>query len=171
MDRYDDFALNPQNFEIMAKEYTNKIQASAFKVRADDANQEAEKKLFANLEYLRVLIYDLKKHTSNKDILLVLDEIKSSVEEKTAVLKTMFKEGISTMDTDDFHLEMFCNNLKLAIQTTGEIVKILVQIKDDDKTKAEAKLSLTDIINEFIDINNNLVSLFGECRYLQYKNR
>ena len=114
------------------------------------------------------MLGDLKKRTSNADILLVLDELSITLQEQTKKLTELFDGLTVSQNNDEEEYKMFCNNLKIAINTTSDIVKLLIEIKDDEKTPSEAKLSLTESINTFLDINNKLVSLFGECRYLRY---
>lgn len=168
MEIYNDFAINPQNFEAMAKEYSLQKQSSIFSINKQDVDEKEIKSLTAKLEYLRVLLGDLKKRTSNADILLVLDELSITLQEQTKKLTELFDGLTVSQNNDEEEYKMFCNNLKIAINTTSDIVKLLIEIKDDEKTPSEAKLSLTESINAFLDINNKLVSLFGECRYLRY---
>ncbi len=168
MEIYNDFAINPQNFEAMAKEYSLQKQSSIFSINKQDIDEKEIKSLTAKLEYLRVLLGDLKKRTSNADILLVLDELSITLQEQTKKLTELFDGLTVSQNNDEEEYKMFCNNLKIAINTTSDIVKLLIEIKDDEKTPSEAKLSLTESINTFLDINNKLVSLFGECRYLRY---
>lgn len=165
---YDDFALSPQNFEVMAKEYALQKQSGVFSVNKQDINKEDVKSLFSKLEYLRVLLVDLKTRTSNADIIIVLDELSKTLQEQNQKLTELF-DGATWIQTDDEeNYKMFCNNLKIAINTTSDIIKLLINIKDDEQTPSEVKLSLTNSINVFLDFNNKLVSLFGECRYLRY---
>lgn len=168
MEIYNDFAINPQNFEAMAKEYSLQKQSSIFSINKQDVDEKEIKSLMAKLEYLRVLLGDLKKRTSNADILLVLDELSITLQEQTKKLTELFDGLTVSQNNDEEEYKMFCNNLKIAINTTSDIVKLLIEIKDNEKTPSEAKLSLTESINTFLDINNKLVSLFGECRYLRY---
>lgn len=165
---YDDFALSPQNFEVMAKEYALQKQSGVFSVNKQDISKEDVKSLFSKLEYLRVLLVDLKTRTSNADIIIVLDELSKTLQEQNQKLTELF-DGATWIQTDDEeNYKMFCNNLKIAINTTSDIIKLLINIKDDEQTPSEVKLSLTNSINVFLDFNNKLVSLFGECRYLRY---
>ena len=168
MEIYNDFAISPQNFDAMAKEYAMQKQSSIFSVNKQGVSKEDIKYLFSKLEYLRVLIVDLQKRTSNADILLVLDELSKTLYEQNQKLSNLF-DGVTWIQTDDEeNYKMFCNNLKIAINTTSDIVKLLISIKDDEQTPSETKSLLTDSINVFLDFNNKLVSLFGECRYLRY---
>ena len=168
MEIYNDFAINPQNFEAMAKEYSLQKQSSIFSINKQDVDEKEIKSLMAKLEYLRVLLGDLKKRTSNADILLVLDELSITLQEQTKKLTELFDGLTVSQNNDEEEYKMFCNNLKIAINTTSDIIKLLINIKDDEQTPSEVKLSLTNSINVFLDFNNKLVSLFGECRYLRY---
>lgn len=168
MEIYNDFAIGLQNFEAMAKEYALQKQSSIFSINKQDVDEKEIKSLMAKLEYLRVLLGDLKNRTSNADILLVLDELSITLQEQTKKLTVLFDGLTVSQNNDEEEYKMFCNNLKIAINTTSDIVKLLIEIKDNEKTPSEAKLSLTESINTFLDINNKLVSLFGDCRYLRY---
>lgn len=168
MERYDDFAVNLNSFETMAKEYNAQIQSKMLKVDIKQVNLKLAKSLFNKIEYLRVLVNDLKQRTSNSEILIVLDDVLKQIENQNQILSTLFEQGIEAQTQSEDSFKMFCNNLKLSISTTSDIIKLLIEIKDDEETSFEAKSKLTEVINSFLDINNNLVSLFGECRYLRY---
>lgn len=165
MQLYDDYAMNPENFEVMAKEYKSQesrvvgLGANVCKIDSNDI-----KSVFEKIEYLKVLISNLKNHTSNVDALKVLDDISLDVSMQSKNLSNLFGQFVQSENEKEEDIKIFCNNLKLAINTTGEIVKILVKIKDADET-FELSQNLTNSINNFIDMNNQLVSLFGECRY------
>ena len=169
MEFYDDFAFNPNNFEVMAKEYNKQMHSNVLSVKKEDINEKLVRSLFNKIEYLRVLVNDLMQRTSNADIMIVLDDISSQISAQNNTLKSLFDDGISVQNQNEDNFIMFCNNLKIAINTTSDIIKILIEIKDDETTNANAKLTLTQVINSFLDINNSFVSLFGECRYLRYK--
>ena len=127
---YDDFALSPQNFEVMAKEYALQKQSGVFSVNKQDINKEDVKSLFSKLEYLRVLLVDLKTRTSNADIIIVLDELSKTLQEQNQKLTELF-DGATWIQTDDEeNYKMFCNNLKIAINTTSDIIKLLINIKN-----------------------------------------
>lgn len=165
MQMYDDYAMSPENFEIMAKEYNiNQNKVLSLKTKACEINQDDVKLLFNKIEYLRVLVDNLKNHTSNIDILKVLDDVAIDIQDQTKQLSEVLGRIVKGFDNQDDEIKIFCNNLKLAINTAGDIIKLLVKIKDEDET-FELSPKLTNNINEFVDINNQLVSLFGECRY------
>ena len=168
MNKYDDFALDFESFENMAKEYNAQIQSNALKVEKKDVDEKEIKSLLSKIEYLKVLLNDLKRITSNADILLVLDDISSGVESQNKILVELFGQGITIQAQAEDNFKMFCNNLKAAIGTTSEIIKTLIEIKDNASVDANTKLKLTEVINNFLDINNSLVSLFGDCRYLRF---
>lgn len=173
MELYNDYAINPQNFEQMAKEYQNcnnpNLMSSKSVVANDDKQAELVNQLLKQVEYLRALTCDLKTRTKNKDIILVLNDIQSQIKLQSDVFANLFSIAVQSCASDNVDIKMFCNNLKLAIQSATQIVKLLIAIKDLEQTTAQQKLSITDSINQFLDINNQLVSLFGECRYLIYK--
>ena len=168
MQVYDDYAINPQSFEIMAKEFSRCQNSEIFSASKNKiVGHFDEEPLFKKLEYLKVLLQDLKTRTSNRDVLLVLEGVFEDVKNQTKTLQKLF-ENASMASFDKPNVDMFCNNLKLAINTTGEIVKLLISVKDNESVTYDAKLVLTDTIFDFLDINNSLVSLFGECRYLTF---
>ena len=165
MQTYDDFALSPENFEEMAREYKcNQHQVLGLQVKAFEIDQNDVKMLFEKFEYLRVLVKSLKNHTSNVDVQRVIDDVLIDIADQTKTLSESLKPVAMTFQNNEEDLKIFCNNLKLAINTTGDIVKLLVRIKDQDESFALSP-SLTKSVSEFVDINNQLVSLFGECRY------
>lgn len=167
---YDDYALNPEVFELMAKEYNQRkksitsLSVSVKAVKKDDVDE-----LFKKIEYLRVLIGSLKSQTKNIDTISVLDRVLQNVKDEQVKLFNLFDGVVLTSSSDDVMTKIFCNSLKLAIDSTGEIVKCLIKIKDDDET-FELSSSLTESINTFLDVNSMLVSLFGECRYRVFRN-
>lgn len=173
MQNYDDFALCPEKFEDMAKEYIanqGRINSLSAKIGGGEraAKSEIERDdidlLFKKIEYLRVLVSDLKMRTSNPDALAVLDNVSSDILEQNKNLSILLNAGAMAFDHEDEQMDMFCNNLKVAINTASDIVKLLIKIKDDDET-FQLSPALTESINSFLEINNQLVSLFGECRY------
>ena len=168
MQMYDDYALNPQNFGIMAKEFSKCQKGEVFSVTQKKILENFDKEpLFKKVEYLKALIKDLKTRTSNKDVLLVLEDVFENVEKQRQTLQNVF-EDVSISSFNKPNIDMFCNNLKLAINIAGEIARLLILAKDDESTSYDTKLVLTNVIFAFLDINNSLVSLFGECRYLTF---
>lgn len=169
MKDYNDFAVNLSNFEAMAREYNSKIQSKALKVTNQSVDMQTIKDLFTKIEYLRVVVNNLKNHTTNSDILLVLDEISIQIKNNNEMLLNILSKDIIVQSQSQDEFKMFCNNLKIAISTASDIVKILIVIKDSDNISSDIKPKLTESINAFLDINNSLVSLFGECKYLRYR--
>lgn len=176
MQVYDDYAICPDKFEEMAKEFVanqSKISGLCAKisdlqvVKKSEISKDDVDMLFKKIEYLRVLLADLKNRSTNSDVLLVLDSIAEEIKQQTESLSKLLNVGISALEQNEVRGDMFCNNLKLSINTAGDIVKLLIKIKDDDQT-FELSPALTEAINIFLQINNQLVSLFGECRYLRY---
>ena len=168
MEKYDDFAINPGMFETMAKEYQVQSLSKMQSVTIKKPDKELVKNLFAKIRYLQSLLNTLKQHTKNADIISVIDEIYVSTQNQTEILVNLFDDVVISQNADEDDFKMFCNNLKIAINTTSDIIKLLISIKDDEAVDYEIKEKLTGVINSFLDINNNLVSLFGECRYLKY---
>ena len=168
MNKYDDFSIDLSNFEAMAKEYNAQIKSNVLKVEQQDVNNENIKSLFNRIEYLKVVVNNLKSHTSNNDILVVLDDTYNKILEQNIFLNNILNGGIFVQNQSQDEFKMFCNNLKIAISTASDVVKVLVKIKDSDIVESDIKPKLTESVNVFLDINNSLVSLFGECRYLRY---
>ena len=181
MNIYDDFAVNPASFEDMAKEFCNQKKSSVQSAENCDvlknnqnktqlATLDDQKQLKNKVEYLLVLIKDLKTRTSNNDVLIVLNNLQDEIENQQHIIDDIFQIA-SEQSSQKADINMFCNNLKIALNTTSDIVKLLIKLKDSDETSFEQKQMLTQSMNTFLDINNNFVSLFGECQYLSYKSR
>ena len=181
MNIYDDFAVNPASFEVMAKEFCKQKNLAVQSADDRDVSKSGQKKLYMatldeqkqvknKVEYLLVLVKDLKTRTSNNDVLIVLNNLQSEIENQQHILDDIF-QITSEQSSKKADINMFCNNLKIALNTTSDIVKLLIKLKDSDETSFEQKQMLTESINAFLDINNNLVSLFVECQYLLYKSR
>lgn len=164
---YNDGLVDISKFEQMAKEYSLLQKSQILKTKNCDISSDDVSMLFAKIEYLKVLTNDLSTKTKNADILLILGEISKKIEENTENLSKILNQNALVQCQTKAEAKMFCNNLKLAINTTGDILKLLTKIKDNDST-FELSPALTEIINSFIEINNQYVSLFGECQYLRY---
>ena len=167
MSVYNDELIDVSTFEQMAKEYNLVQKSQILKTGKLDISQDDKNLLFAKIEYLKVLTDNLKNLTKNANILQILGEILQKIDKNSQILIELLGQSIAVQTTNQTELTMFCNNLKLAINTTGDILKLLVKIKTDDET-FELSPSLTQQINSFIEINNEYVSLFGECQYLKY---
>ena len=167
MNIYNDGLIDASKFEQMAKEYALMQKSQILKTKKCEISFDDVNTLFAKIEYLKVLTNNLKNRTKNDDILLILGEIFAKIEENEQILSKTLNRNTSVQSLFKAEAKMFCNNLKLAINTTGDILKLLVKIKDDDET-FELSPALTETINSFIEINNQYVSLFGECQYLKY---
>ena len=161
---YDDFAeMTEANCKSAGREFALK---KARVLRASFTKTDRER-LYQKIEYLQEIIPKLKNHTQNQDILNVLQKIDSQISEQKGELKLFFENLSKTQFFGD-DVQIFCNNLKLAIQKTNEIVELLIKIKDDDSTPIEIRPQITDVINQFLNINSEFVSLFGECRYRKF---
>ena len=166
MNMYNDGLVDTSKFEQMAKEYSLLQKSQILKTKNCDISSDDVSMLFAKIEYLKVLTNDLSVKTKNANILLILSEISAKIVQNYDNLTKILKNNVKT-ESIESEAKMFCNNLKLAINTTGDILKLLIKIKDDDNT-FELSPPLTEAINSFIEINNQYVSLFGECQYLRY---
>lgn len=166
---YDDFAiLDKEKFDIVNREYQKQKSCKILSVKK--LQPEETESLMQKIEYLQKLLQKLKANTKNSDTLLVLDGIIQDVQNQQDKINVLLGGAMAMGETEP-ETVIFCNNLKLAIQTTGEIVKQLIEVKDSEQTAGEIKPDYTDIILSFIDINNKLVSLFGECRYRVFRQR
>ncbi|MGN1221827.1 MAG: hypothetical protein ACI4TT_01170 [Christensenellales bacterium] len=167
---YDDFAiLNEDKMNLANQEY---LMHGANKIFSAKSLQPNEKEnIMKKVEYLQNLIEKLKKNTNNEDTLLVLDDLSQSVANQKDKINVLFSEAMALAKEVEPNTVIFCNNLKLAIQTTNEIVKMLIETKDSEQTPGEIRPQYTEIIMAFLDINNKLVSLFGECRYRVFGKR
>ncbi len=169
MQVYDDYALSPENFEVMAKEYKAKeSNILSLKTKVSEIDRIDVDSLFNKIEYLRVLVNDLKTRTTNSDVIVVLNQISDDIATETQNLSQTLDGGTIALENETMPIDMFCNNLKIAINTTGDILKLLIKIKDDDET-FELSPVLTSSTNTFLEINNQLVSLFGECKYRSFR--
>ena len=164
---YNDGLIDTSKFEQMAKEYSLVQKSQILKTGKLDISQDEKNLLFVKIEYLKVLTGKLKNLTKNANILQILGEILQKIDNNSQILIELLGQSTAVQTINQTELTMFCNNLKLAINTTGDIIKLLVKIKTDDQT-FELSPSLTKQINSFIEINNEYVSLFGECQYLRY---
>ena len=171
MELYDDFLMSPENFEAMAKEFSANAKGEILSVKKTGVNENDIKDLFKKIEFLRVLVLDLKGKTKNQEILVVLSDISNQIESQNNTLAEVFDDGttnnVGVQESAEEMAKMFCNNLKIAISTASDIVRLLIKIKDEDSSFLLAP-KLTESTNVFLDINNQLVSLFGECRFLRY---
>ena len=171
MELYDDFLMSPENFETMAKEFDKKAKGEILSVKKTSVNENDVKDLFKKIEFLRVLVVDLKSKTKNQEILVVLSDISNQIESQNNTLAEVFEDvatnNVGVQESAEEMAKMFCNNLKIAISTASDIVRLLIKIKDEDNSFVLAP-KLTESTNVFLDINNQLVSLFGECRFLRF---
>lgn|SRR5574344_641430 len=162
---FDDFAImSPQAFEQAIKEYKAQTNKKNLKILIQQDSNDITN-LQKKLQYLQKLLYELKDDTKNKDVLSVIEQITNDTKFVIDSILKIANPSTETQSVEKLVTTRFCNNLKLAIQTCGEIVKLMVKIKDDVSTSGENKLLITTLINKIVDINNNLVSLFGECKY------
>lgn len=161
---YDDFAeMTEANCKSAGREFALK---KARVLRASFTKTDKER-LYQKIGYLQKIMPKLKNHTQNQDILNVLQKIDEQITAQKKQLDLLF-ENFADVQSCGEDVQIFCNNLKLAIQTTNEIVELLIKIKDDDSTPIEIRPQITDVINQFLNINSEFVSLFGECRYRKF---
>lgn len=167
---YDDFAiLDVDKMNLANQEYLKQGASKTFSAKSMQPNEQEN--IMKKVEYLQNLIEKLKKNTTNEDALLVLDDLSQSVANQKDKINVLFSETMAIAKEVEPNTIIFCNNLKLAIQTANEIVKMLIEIKDSEQTPGEIRPQYTEIIMSFLDINNKLVSLFGECKYRVFGKR
>lgn len=169
---YDDFAvLEPEKFGMVAKEYNKKNGGKVLSVKTVEHPEDELESIAKKFENLLFIVERLLGGTGNTDAIAVLNEIKQDIKTQQEIVIRLVEEGITVQSRELPDVARYCNNLKLALQVCGEIIKALVEVKDDDETSGEAKLELTNVINTMIDVNNKIVSLFGECRYRTFSLR
>lgn len=162
---YDDFAvIDPEKFGVVANEYQKQNQRKTLSLKLNKDN-DILIRVNEKFETLQGITSKLLKHSRNQDVILVLNQIGEEIDLQKSSINKLIEQGITIQSKSMPDISIFCNNLKLAIQLCAEILKELIEVKDNDNTSGEAKLELTNIINAVIDINNKYVSLFGECRY------
>lgn len=160
---YDDFAiLNADKTELAIKEYNRQVTSKTFSVKRLDTEEE---NVFTKIDYLIQLVKKLQNTTKNHDTAVVLQDILQNVQNQKDKLNVLLGSEVVAFGEKQPETVVFCNNLKLAIQTAGEIVQQLILLKDNLETLGELKPQYTQIILSFLNINNILVSLFGDCRY------
>lgn len=166
---YDDFAtMNEANCLCAERDYSAKKFDKICKTSQSMQIEKNQQDVLKKIEYLQSIVPKLKNHTTNQDVLLVLDEIDEQISTQKTALENFFEKLANFQQNQFENVQIFCNNLKLAIQTTNEIVELLIKIKDSDGTPGEIRPQITDVINGFLNINNKFVSLFGECRYRNF---
>ena len=167
---YDDFAiLDADKAGLANLEYNRQGAGKILSVKSlQPDNYEG---ICQKINYLEQLFKKLKQYTKNQDTMLVLDNLSQDLQNQKDKLNVLLVSETVALGEAEPQTVIFCNNLKLAIQTTNEIVGLLIELKDSDQTAGEFRPQYTQIILSFLDINNILVSLFGECRYRVFKQK
>lgn len=169
---YDDFAvLGTEHYSAMAKEYNNQQSGKILSVKKADESTQLLEDVSRKFYDLSFIVNRLLEITTNSDAIGVLNEIEHDINTQSEIIKGLIETGVSVQNNKQIDVERYCNNLKLALQVCGEIIKELISIKDRETTSGEAKFALTNVIGAMIDINNKIVSLFGECRYRNFSLR
>lgn len=166
---YDDFAILDDDTGAASNEYKKIMGGKILSVKSQQTEDQTE--VLQKVEYLSSLLQKLKNDTKNADTKIVLEKTEQNLQLQQQNLLQLFGGLTMALGEKQPETVMFCNNLKLAIQTSGEIVKSLIQIKDAETTAGEIRPQYTDIILAFLDVNNNLVSLFGDCRYRVFRQK
>ena len=167
---YNDYAtLDFDKFETVAKEYARSV--NVFKTCSLENKNvisaiktENNETLSQKLDYLNGLINNLKTNTRNQNLKNLIELLEFDVQNYSSRFKRIFGDDIHSLSEENLMAEMFCNNLKLAIQTSLEIEESLIFA-----LQLEADQSVKDVIKSFIkemfQFSKRLVSLFGDCKY------
>lgn len=162
MERYNDWAImGAENQQMASKEYKKISKSKAYSVDFE----EKEEGVFEKIAYLKSLLPILKEHNKNVDVRQVIDEIEYEISIQAGKLHKIFHKDISALETNIPDTQIFCNNLKLSIQTCLEIIKILEEEKNKQDINEQKQKDIAHVLNEFLNITKKYVSLFGECKY------
>ena len=168
MEKYDDWAqMGGINQQLARREYEKMALSKAYGVE----KIERKESVFEKIAYLKTLLPILKSHNRNVDVRRVVDEIESDVEIQTKELHKIFDKRISALEMSVPDTQIFCNNLKLSIQTCLEIIQILGHEKNKQGYDTNCQKDITHVIENFFEITKKYVSLFGECKYRAFEKR
>ena len=157
MEEFNDWQLMNEESQHMAKkEYSNFTKSHIFSTTTPKYIPQ----LFEKIAYLKQLLKELKKHNRNEDIIYVLNDIQIDIDKQTEILKKNFDMQTNAFGIDKVETKIFCNNLKLSIQTVLEIIDLLAN--EQSILFQNENLS---IIQSFLQICKKYVSLFGDCQY------
>ena len=161
MSEYNDWAVMAEhNCVLASKEYS---LAKSKALAIDNYDNEVLQKI----EYLLKMLPVLKQHTTSTDVIYILDGIEKQIKEEKTKLQEIFVNYTKTQVAYDTDIQIFCNNLKLSIQTSLEILDLLykqILVLDRDK-----QMVLNGVMNNFFEIIKKYVSLFGECEFRIFK--
>ena len=164
MKSYNDCAMMNECEQTMAQsEYDRLTKSHIFSIdKAID-----DKNLFDKIAYLLSLIPVLRQHNKSQEIHNVLSNIKKRIKLQTEMVKKFFDESTKAYLNNLPDTKIFCNNLKLSIQTCLEITSILASFGMECQNR-EQKEKMKTILDDFFEITKKYVSLFGECEYRVY---
>ena len=161
MKGYDDWLLiDEKNCSLASVEYDKMSKSQAESLAKNVEKQD----VFEKIAYLKSLVPILKNHAQNKDAVLVLQKIEHDLNRQIDDLKTVFGQKTLVLSTSVPDTKMFCNNLKLSVQTCLEITELLTDMVLQSSSQNHRQ-KLQQIAKNFFEIVQKYVSLFGECRY------
>ena len=137
-------------------------------LEAHDVNKAIDdKNLFDKISYLLSLIPVLEQHNKSQEIHIVLNDIEKEIKSQIEILQKFFNEQTKVYSNKLPDTKIFCNNLKLSIQTCLEITSVLASFGMECQNR-EQKEKMKTILDNFFEITKKYVSLFGECEYRVY---
>lgn len=173
---YNDYAtLDINKFEQVAKEYKNSINVYKSLNTEDRVSKildETKKEYGSNLKnkfnYLQDLVQNLKFHIKNENLNIVVQNLCSDIKDYIERYNKLYLENIIIYSEEDNQIvEQFCNNLKLSIQTSLEIIEGLTEVADLEQN-SQIKNIINNLVTDMFSFAKKLVSLFGECKYRHY---
>ena len=167
MEVFDDWQIMGEQSQLQAQaEYAKLKTGQALSVNGNDYSAS----IFEKIAYLWQLLFVLKKHNNNNDIILILNNIEKQIKEQIGVLKVIFEQSTQAMQTESVDTKIFCNNLKLSVSTCFEIINLLVK-QQAENLNIDIDKKISVVIENFCDICQQYVSLFGECKYRVFVKR
>lgn len=162
MEKYNDELLTPENYELMAKEYSKSIKKNIkfVEIKIDDnKKQELKNNIFLNSIIISNCLNYLKKCNlkSNKKILLnyvcnIFNNHKSFVEDLTTNKSQQNSIG-----------KNYCDCLVIIIECCTKSINSICKIKDylnDEETE-----NFFSQIENLTCIINYATQMFGVCKY------
>ena len=162
MGEYNDWQVIADESQVLALNEYKKINSNKILSYSTDVDMES---VFDKIEYLKSLWKILKEHNTNSDIDLVLEDIKTEIENSKNLLLDIFDTHSLAVLNQEIETKIFCNNLKLSIQVVLEILEKLSKITENYQKNDQIYAKIKQIYANFVNIAKLYVSLFGECNY------
>lgn len=164
MEVFNDWQMmGEDNQNLAQKEFAKISKSEIYATKQSDFSKE----IFDKIAYLKSLLPILKQHNSNSDVRFVLNGIEKNIDEQVKLLHTVFETFAGIFSTEIIETKIFCNNLKLSIQTCLEIINLLSK----QNVKFGNNKIVEKILENFVDICQKYTSLFGECQYRIFTNK